>query len=66
MKYYLFTMYYDDGHIKGYIKAQDEMNSDDWGLADNWYTDFDNYDLYVDEYNSMDEAIKALEEAINA
>ena len=66
MKHYLFTMYFDNGNVERYVKAQDEMNADDWGFADNWYTNCAKYDLYVDEYDSMDEALKALEETRNA
>lgn len=66
MKYYLFTTYNDKGNVNGWIRAQDEMDEEDWNKAASRYVQYDGYDLYVDEYDSMDEALEALEEARNA
>lgn len=66
MKYYLFTTYNDNGNVNGWIRAQDEMDEEDWNKAVSGYVQYDGYDLYVDMYVSMDEALKALEEARNA
>lgn len=67
VKAYLVSTYTDSGKVNAWVYAEDELTPEYYSvLANGGYADMGGYDLYVDEYESMDEAIKAREEALEA
>ncbi|WP_099468355.1 hypothetical protein [Konateibacter massiliensis] len=67
MKAYLVSTFTDSGKVNAWVYAEGELPEEYHAvLADGGYASRENYDLYVDEFNSMDEAIEKRAEALKA
>lgn len=67
MKAYLVSTFTDSGKVNAWVYAEDELTEEyNAVLANGGYAQHEGYDLYIDEFSSMDEAIEKRNETLNA
>ncbi len=67
IKAYLVSTFTNTGKVNAWVYAEEELPEEYYSvLANGGYAEFEAYDLYVDEFSSMDEAIGARVEALSA